>query len=1313
MTDFIKNTSTFYTGNKNINTNLLNPRVYEEEKDKLVIPLVYGDAFVEPIKIYENTAKDILKNNSDVRTEIFALSIGDIQGIKAIHVRDINGKEWNILDDSAIITDGVAKSTDYAFKDVSNKNYAQLWARWLFSVEVRSGKKNQSVLSYANKLYGNDPEKPWNTTKKANGIALVSFSQAPIYGKYFTDTKEIKIKVGGRRVVDFDHPKGSRPRVSSNNAALALFDYLTNKDFGAGYDESLIDIPSFQSVRNYLGVIRHKFGGTLDLRKSIKDNVKAIVDSFQGIVYEHDGKIHLRANKAETISESFDESNIIGKLRVDHAESAKRVNTVTLKFSATNKSGAAYMALPDSPDAQLAKDGKVISKEFKTNFVSDIVTAKKLVNFLYRYHTKNRRVAFLDVASKSYSLKPYDVIEISDNENRLDKVKFRVDSITTGLGKNLGKTSITATEYFTSDYTGDVNVTAPTEPDVKPNENITLPPRNLRFTLTNPNVNTNIGSLVWDKSQSATVNEYEIQYKKSTSATWIEHSTTSMTSASMAFLESVNYDFRVRALDSLSYASNWIELKKVDLTDGFIYPKPTGQALETANPDKTISETPDWIVTWDDVRDNLLPNQSDERFKDRTFNDFFKYYEIKVKSGSTVLHTAQVKTNRFVYTLEQAKADEIRRRLDFEISFVSLSGKKSEPSGLTANNPQQRPPKNISVKGGVSGLFVEFNYPTEKDFVGVKVHVGDESEFNPDSNTLVGDIQGTNQFTKAYSQIEQGTYYVKLGAYDALGTDNIQYSSSYRFTIEDIDIHIDSISVSDLANDLKAKVEQIDTNALDIAGNTNGVNAIDSKLDTETTNRISGDKALGSRIDTVLAKSNLNASAIQTEKTTRASADAALGKRIDTVTATANTDRGKYNALVTRVTTAETNIAGKASAASVTTLQTTVNGQTASIKDNARSINGVKAQRVIKTDANGVIAGIGLLSDSNAPSGAQSEVSIIADNFYVLGSSSDSKATSKIPFYVTGGKTFIKEAMIKDASIQSAKIGSMDVGKMTTGTLRTATDILAGSGNNTSGMSGKAGIRFWAGKADRNSAPFRVNSAGRVDCTNLHVSGSSTFKGDITGASGTFEGTIRANKIIGDFLRVYQSNAISSVIYTSGSNTPPRLNSAVIPVSKNKNDLNNITITTNFANISSDPDIDRRYVALTDIGAMLYIPNGYNSAYQVSAYVRVQIYNNSTKKWQTVQNYEYNSSQVWLMNAVGNKAAYFHNDSYNNILLKPYLTSGIRIPKGKSHRLRLVGRARAMSFNHTTNKTTYLAGVKLLFTNQPDSTCQFGLTKFN
>lgn len=144
--------------------------------------------------------------------------------------------------------------------------------------------------------------------------------------------------------------------------------------------------------------------------------------------------------------------------------------------------------------------------------------------------------------------------------------------------------------------------------------------------------------------------------------------------------------------------------------------------------------------------------------------------------------------------------------------------------------------------------------------------------------------------------------------------------------------------------------------------------------------------------------------------------------------------------------------ADSALSSSISTLSSTVGGHTTSIQTNATSVNGLSGQYSVKIDSNGHVAGFGL-SSTTTTAGPTSAFIVRADKFAVInpastgdGLGTTTPTAANIPFFISGGTTYIKAAAILDASITNAKIGALGADKITTGTL-SANRIAASSLN--------------------------------------------------------------------------------------------------------------------------------------------------------------------------------------------------------------------------------------------------------------------------
>ena len=123
----------------------------------------------------------------------------------------------------------------------------------------------------------------------------------------------------------------------------------------------------------------------------------------------------------------------------------------------------------------------------------------------------------------------------------------------------------------------------------------------------------------------------------------------------------------------------------------------------------------------------------------------------------------------------------------------------------------------------------------------------------------------------------------------------------------------------------------------------------------------------------------------------------------------------------------------QAMASQVSTLQTQMNGNTASLQNSWHAINGLNAQWTLKLDVNGRVAGMGLANSNNV-----TEMSILADRFWIAGPDGGKGSAPFVvqtqPRWVNGVQVpagvYIKDAFIANGSIDIAKINKASIGNL-------------------------------------------------------------------------------------------------------------------------------------------------------------------------------------------------------------------------------------------------------------------------------------------
>ena len=296
-----------------------------------------------------------------------------------------------------------------------------------------------------------------------------------------------------------------------------------------------------------------------------------------------------------------------------------------------------------------------------------------------------------------------------------------------------------------------------------------------------------------------------------------------------------------------------------------------------------------------------------------------------------------------------------------------------------------------------------------------------------------------------------------------------------------------------------------------------------ARIATEETARASADSALSTRVDLVLATTNSNTAAIQSEQTARATADEALSSDIETLFSSV----GNNTAAIKSEATARSN-ADRALSSRIDTVQATANGLTASVQTQSQAIStlnsGAQAMWTVKSQVGDITTGIGLMTDSNG----KSQVMISASQLFMF--DPNGAAPTRSIFAVSNGQVVMQKAVIEKATIETVTAMSITADYVRAGVRITSPAInggtlAIGSGNNSIFLAdGAIGI----GKG----GPYGgwgygwhtiIYNDGGLYTDRIHASGG-TFNNVTIAENCDVRGTIYANKIVGDVLKVWVPN---------------------------------------------------------------------------------------------------------------------------------------------------------------------------------------------
>lgn len=220
----------------------------------------------------------------------------------------------------------------------------------------------------------------------------------------------------------------------------------------------------------------------------------------------------------------------------------------------------------------------------------------------------------------------------------------------------------------------------------------------------------------------------------------------------------------------------------------------------------------------------------------------------------------------------------------------------------------------------------------------------------------------------------------------------------------------------------------------------------------------------------------------------------------------------------------------------VTTVQSTADGNKATVQAHSRSINGLEAQYTVKVDVNGKVAGYGLATTPKNGT-PESKFIVNADRFGV-------GATGKadvFPFtvdtrqnrvgvngeLVVNGKAIVDRLNAGDIHGDKITANTLNANRLTAGSV-TAREMAAGSITAEKlAANAVTADKLKAGSITSDKLAVRTLSAvssdlGDINAGNINI-GNGAFTvsrdGDLYAKNGRFEGTIYADKIEGDVLK--------------------------------------------------------------------------------------------------------------------------------------------------------------------------------------------------
>lgn len=246
------------------------------------------------------------------------------------------------------------------------------------------------------------------------------------------------------------------------------YDYITNTEYGGAVDSALVDSSSVTALNSYSDELitftdnqgdpatqpRYRINGVFDTGTNVLENIDKLLEccdswmTYSSVL----GKWAIVVNKAETASLYFDDTNIIGDIKVSTLDINQSVNQIEAKFpSKLNKDIPDYVYL-ETPAALLYPNEPVNKYTTEFSMTNDSVQAQYLAN---RILEQAREDLIVTINTTYYGIQANagDVVAVTNDVYGWDQKLFRVYKVQEaslpdgGLGASIDLTEYNAEVY--------------------------------------------------------------------------------------------------------------------------------------------------------------------------------------------------------------------------------------------------------------------------------------------------------------------------------------------------------------------------------------------------------------------------------------------------------------------------------------------------------------------------------------------------------------------------------------------------------------------------------------------------------------------------------------------------------------------------------------------------------------------------------------------------------------------------------------------------------------------------------------------------
>lgn len=354
------------------------------------------------------------------------------------------------------------------------------------------------------------------------------------------------------------------------NPATALYEYMTQF---FGESAANIDLTSFLAAKSRCdetvsGKKRYQISQTFQTDQTPQEIIDTILDSMNGDLIKAGATWFLKNNYA-TPTITFDEDDIVGPINVETRRSyADAFNRVIGLYKSEVQSDQPQTYPPVVDSTAVSQDGETITYTLDLPQVPEPEQAQRIALIELK---KNRLEISLSlkVNARGLLVKAGDTINLTIARYGWTSKPFVITSHKiivadeVSCAMNLQETSSAVYDDYSGSSIGSVAQTN------LPRANEVTDPTNLQVTEALYSIGDIVGNRVtvtWDHDY-AFLSRYEVEYKLSSGSNWIAGGSADgrRRQLDLDVTQATDFDFRVRAVSTLEYRSNWLTLNNVEI----------------------------------------------------------------------------------------------------------------------------------------------------------------------------------------------------------------------------------------------------------------------------------------------------------------------------------------------------------------------------------------------------------------------------------------------------------------------------------------------------------------------------------------------------------------------------------------------------------------------------------------------------------------------------------------------------------------------------------------------------------------------------